>query len=284
MCHQMAVKRRNGYSFRVAKIGPSESSIEIVYILWQVSELLSSLANVENEQQKHQLFLKGTRVSLFHTLRSVIKSNNWKTAVYNKQSMLPPEPTTLLHNWSEDDVAKKDADSRRTTLRSQNSCVSMHVKCLSKSKTTNSAVEENKNTDCDGPLPAHMLPYVLLIKNCLPLSISSIYSKCCKAEILCRILYFTQRLWKKKTPKPSPQDPPSSEFQTAEETQYVNFLNLKDLQWKFYKGIVKRKQKVRVLWREANYRPFKPFQEKIRNEEYMLLLIPKNWIIHDSLK
>ncbi|XP_067424736.1 uncharacterized protein [Emydura macquarii macquarii] len=263
---------------------PKGSKEKLFFHGCKVSELLSSLAKVETGQQEHPLFFKGTRVSLFHTLRSVIKSNNWKSAAYNKQSVSPHEPFTMLHNWSEDNVAKKDADSPGTTTRSQNSCLSIRVKRLSKWKTTNFAVEGNKNIDGGGPLPVHMLPYVLLIKNCLPLSISSIHFKCCKAEILCRILYFTLRLWKKKTPKPSPKDPANSELQTAEGTQYVNFLNLKDLQWKFYKGIVKRKRKVRVLWREANYRPFKPFQEKIRKAEYMLPLIPKNWIIHDSLK
>ncbi|XP_025033641.1 uncharacterized protein LOC106732871 [Pelodiscus sinensis] len=259
----------------------SEEKKQIFFHSCKVSELLSSLANVENEHQKHQLLLKGTQVSLFHTLRSVIKSS--KTAVFNKQSTLPPEPTTVLQNWSKDAVAKTDADSQRT-MKSKNSCVSMSVKCLSKLKTTNSAIEGNKNADSSGPLPVHMLPYVVLIKNCLPLSISSIHSKCCKAEILSRILYITLRLWKKKAIKPLPRDHPNSKLQTPEESKYVNFFNLKDLQWKFYKGIVKRKQKVRVLWREADYRPFKLCQEKIRNEEYILPLIPKNWIIHESLK
>ncbi|KYO20718.1 iron-sulfur cluster assembly 1-like protein, mitochondrial isoform B [Alligator mississippiensis] len=83
-------------------------------------------------------------------------------------------------------------------------------------------------------------------------------------------------LFHTEKPKPLSKISPISELQKIEETQHIKFLNLKDLQWKLYKGIVKRKQKVTASQREANYRPFRIFEEKTTKAEYIIPLISKN--------
>ncbi|XP_019410708.1 PREDICTED: uncharacterized protein LOC109323533 [Crocodylus porosus] len=239
---------------------------------WKVPELLSCLANVKNGESTHQLLLKGTHASLFHTVRFAIKSNNWETEAKNKQHLLAHE----LCSESQEHVAKEGADSLTTAVRTANKFLSACLKWLSKSKTKHSTARGHRKPKRSRQLPEHMIPYVLLIRNCLPLSTSSIKSKCSKEEILCRIQYFTLGLWKKEKPKPLSKVSPIFELQQTEETQHIKFLNLKDLQWKLYKGIVKRKQKVTASQRKAKYRPFRIFEEKTTKAEYIIPLISKD--------
>lgn len=181
--------------------------------------MLSCLANVKNGEPTHQLLLKGTHASLFHTVRFAIKSNNWETEAKNKH-LLPHE----LCSGSQEHVAKEGAYSLTTAVRTANKFLSACLKWLSKSKTKHSTARGHRKPKRSRQLPEHMLPYVLLIRNCLPLSTSSIKSKCSKGEILCRIQYFTLSLWKKEKPKPLSKISPISELQKIEGEQSVLML------------------------------------------------------------
>lgn len=69
-----------------------------------------------------------------------------------------------------------------------------------------------------------------------------------------------------------------------EETKYVTFEGLEDLQWKLFKGLLKRKPKTIGIWREANFKK-KSVTTVIREaKEHILPLLPKDWIIDESLK
>lgn len=65
---------------------------------------------------------------------------------------------------------------------------------------------------------------------------------------------------------------------------YVTFDSLKDLQWKLYKGLVKRKPKDIGTWREPTFSTGLIKSLTGLYDEYLLPLIPNDWIIDDSLK
>nr|XP_034956087.1 uncharacterized protein LOC118076959 [Zootoca vivipara] len=133
--------------------------------------------------------------------------------------------------------------------------------------------------------PAHLLPYLVLIKRVMSLPISAIQKQCLSGEILCRIQYFTLKLQKKKPPsRPALAEQPTHRLPTVRETGYVTFDCLKDLQWKLYKGIAKRKPKTIGVERKLSYSYGVTGTTFARFTEYVLPLIPKGWIVDDSLK
>lgn len=70
--------------------------------------------------------------------------------------------------------------------------------------------------------PARLLPYVILIHNCLPLPVPTIESYCISGEILCRIQYFTLKHRKQKLlPQSAPTKQRISKLQAVQGWQFV---------------------------------------------------------------
>ncbi|XP_028605217.2 uncharacterized protein LOC114606804 [Podarcis muralis] len=133
--------------------------------------------------------------------------------------------------------------------------------------------------------PAHLLPYLVLIKRAMSLPISAIQKQCLSGEILCRIQYFTLKLQKKKLlSRAALAEQPTHRLPTVRETGYVTFDCLRDLQWKLYKGIAKRKPKTIGVERKSSYSYGITGTTFAKFTEYVLPLIPKGWIVDDSLK
>ncbi|XP_053264859.1 protein starmaker-like [Podarcis raffonei] len=133
--------------------------------------------------------------------------------------------------------------------------------------------------------PAHLLPYLVLIKRVMSLPISAIQKQCLSGEILCRIQYFTLKLQKKKLlSRAALAEQPTHRLPTVRETGYVTFDCLRDLQWKLYKGIAKRKPKTIGVERKSSYSYGVTGTTFAKFTEYVLPLIPKGWIVDDSLK
>lgn len=66
--------------------------------------------------------------------------------------------------------------------------------------------------------------------------------------------------------------------------KYVTFDSLRDLQWKLYKGLAKRKPKVTGTWRIPRFSTGSVSRIMASFSEFILPLIPKDWIIDDSLQ
>nr|XP_009667929.1 PREDICTED: uncharacterized protein LOC104140714 [Struthio camelus australis] len=279
----------------------TEQKQQLFFSGWKVSELLSSLANIKNEQRKYRLILEQTHISLFCVVQSAVKSNSWDTAVCENQSLFSDE--SISSSCSQIDVVKENAESPRTEQRIPGRCVSEDFKQLSKSKSKISVAGGHKKSYICPPLHKLILPYVFLIKNCLPMPISLIQHKCFNGEILCKMQHFR----KERKTQPSFETSSISKVHASEdatwaasvqtclhgsasilhpqegavmsETPYVFFHNLRGLQWKLYKSIVKRKEPLQTVWREANYRTFKILKGKPKKTDYILPLIFKDSII-----
>lgn len=241
----------------------------------KVSELLLSLRNIKNEQEKYRWLLEQMHISLFHTIQSAVRSNNWDAAAHNKCSFLCRDFVSSI--YSQIDFVKKNADSPRTEMTIPGSFISEDVKQLLKSKPKISVAGGHKKYDVCGPLQKLILPYVFLIKSCLPMPVSLIQDKCFSGEILCKIQYFR----KEKKLQPAFETSAISKLHSSEvsEIPYVIFHNLRGLQWKLYKGMAKRKEPFQIFWREANYRTFTILEEKPEKTDYILPLIFKDSII-----
>ncbi|XP_031458291.1 uncharacterized protein LOC116234679 [Phasianus colchicus] len=213
---------------------------------WKVSELLS-FTNIKNERQNYLSLLEQTHISLFHTIQSAIRSNDWDAAARHKCSCLCKKS---ISSSSQIGIAKENAESLRIGMKSADSSISEDVRQLSKSKPKVSVSGGHKKYYSSDSLQKHILPYVFLIKNCLSMPLYLIQDKCFSGEILCKIQYLRKE--KRSTPT---SETPVSKLHASEvpEIPYVVFHNLRELQWKLYKGIVKRKESSRIFWREANY-------------------------------
>lgn len=93
---------------------------------FQVLELLSPLTNIKNEQQKYPSLLEQAHISLFYTIQSAVRSNNWNGAPRNKHSFLSNE--SISSSCSQIDVEKENAESPRTGKRISDSFISEDVK------------------------------------------------------------------------------------------------------------------------------------------------------------
>ncbi|KAG8130705.1 hypothetical protein E2320_017325, partial [Naja naja] len=181
-------------------------------------------------------------------------------------TVLPKDPCL-----PEDKDATKDRDTSAAVLP-KDPCLPEASKHLVGSKS--------KQKPYRALPPAYVLPYLVLIKNCLDLPFPTIKKQCLTGEILCKIDSLTLRRKKKK----SPTSLEPAKVPTLQETKYVTFEGLEDLQWKLFKGLLKRKPKTVGIWREANYTK-KPVTTVIREaKEHILPLLPKDWIIDESLK
>ncbi|XP_058027324.1 uncharacterized protein LOC131192310 [Ahaetulla prasina] len=170
------------------------------------------------------------------------------------------------------DSDKDDTEDRDTSVLPKDSCLPVASKHLIGSKSKRKPYPELP--------PAYVLPYLVLIKNCLDLPLSTIKKQCLTGEILCKIDSLTLRHKKKKPPTSLE----AGKVPTLQETKYVTFEGLEDLQWKLFKGLLKRKPKTIGIWREANYKK-KSVTTVIRQaKEHILPLLPKDWIIDESLK
>ncbi|XP_013916841.1 PREDICTED: uncharacterized protein LOC106544945 [Thamnophis sirtalis] len=180
-----------------------------------------------------------------------------------------PEDVVVIKDSDKD--ATEDRDTSATVLP-KDSCLPVASKHLFGSKSKRKSYFELS--------PAYVLPYLVLIKNCLDLPFPTIKKQCLRGEILCKIDSLTLRHKKKKQPTSlEPEKVP-----TLQETKYVTFEGLEDLQWKLFKGLLKRKPKTTGIWREAKYTK-KPVTTVIyQGKEHIIPLLPKDWIIDESLK
>lgn len=90
-----------------------------------------------------------------------------------------------------DKDATKDKDTS-TSVLSKDSCLSVASKQLVESKSKQKTYPELP--------PAYVLPYLVLIENCLHLPFPTIRKQCLTGEILCRIDSLLLRRKKKKPP------------------------------------------------------------------------------------
>ncbi|XP_039199857.1 uncharacterized protein LOC120308204 [Crotalus tigris] len=175
--------------------------------------------------------------------------------------------SSVLH---EDAIVIKDSDKDATEDR--DTPTSVLSKQLVESKSKQKPYPELP--------PAYVLPYLVLIENCLHLPFPIIRKQCLTGEILCRIDSLMLRRKKKKPPTLLE----TAKVPIFQETKYVTFEGLKDLQWKLFKGLLKRKPKTIGIWREADYRKKSVTSVNREAKEYILPLLPKDWIIDESLK
>ncbi|XP_062984831.1 uncharacterized protein LOC134400428 [Elgaria multicarinata webbii] len=260
---------------------------ELFSFTCNVSELVLALANLKQGQEKHSngMAFMESHASLFHAIHSIIKSCR-TTAKFDKDIVLevkePDHPCFGVPQ--EEDVVKEDLDSAKDTQEDKDTCAPVYSKYPRLSKSKSAVLRRQQKHDLGQLPPAYLLPYLVLIKNCIPLPISIIQRQCLTGEILCRIQYFTLRRSKKKLPSELvPAKPPIPKLQTTKEVKYVTFDSLRDLQWKIYRGLLKRKPKTRGTWREATC--LRTEAISIPNSgEYILSLLPKDWVIDDSLK
>lgn len=156
------------------------------FFSFQVSELLS-FTNIRNEQQNYLSLLEQTHVSLFHTIQSAVRSNDWDAAARSKCGFLCKK--SISSSYSQIGIAKENAESLRIGVRIADSSISEDVKQLSESKPEVSVSGGHKKFYASDSLRKHILPYVFLIKNCLSMPLSLIQDKCFSGEILSKIQY-----------------------------------------------------------------------------------------------
>ncbi|XP_007429308.1 uncharacterized protein LOC103066132 [Python bivittatus] len=188
------------------------------------------------------------------------------------------EPSSICSSMlQEDAVIKKD--SVNDTTKHGDTCTSVLPEdcCLPVASKHLLGSKSKQKPYLGGLPPAYLLPYLVLIKNCVHLPFSTIRKRCLTGEILCRIDSLMLRRKKKKPPLE-----PAKE-QTLQETKYATFDGLEDLQWKLFKGLLKRKPKTVGLWRKANYSKGPVTTLIPEAKEYILPLLPKDWIIDESL-
>ncbi|XP_031413193.1 uncharacterized protein LOC116217540 isoform X2 [Meleagris gallopavo] len=244
------------------------------FFLSVVSELLLSFTNTKNEWQNYLSLLEQTHISLFHTIQSAARSNDWDAAACSKCSYLCKK--SISSSCSQIGIAKENAESLRIGMRSADSSISEDVRQLSKSKPKVPVSGGRKKYYSSDSLQKHILPYVFLIKNCLSMPLSLIQDKCFSGEILCKIQY----LRKEKRSMPTSETPVSKLHASEEpEIPYVIFHNLRELQWKLYKGMVKRKESSRIFLREANYGSSTILNGTAVKTHYNLPLIFKDSVI-----
>ncbi|XP_026559499.1 uncharacterized protein LOC113438384 [Pseudonaja textilis] len=146
--------------------------------------------------------------------KDATKDRDTSATVLPKDSCLP-----------EDKDATKDRDTSATVLL-KDYCLLEASKHLVGSKSKQKPYYELP--------PAYVLPYLVLIKNCLDLPFPTIKKQCLTGEILCKIDSLTLRRKKKK----SPTSLELAKVPTLQETKYVTFEGLEDLQWKLFKVTV----------------------------------------------
>ncbi|KAJ6669626.1 hypothetical protein lerEdw1_000175 [Lerista edwardsae] len=246
-----------------------------------VSELMMAHAKMKHEQKKHfkEMAFMESHASLFHIIQSVIKSWRKTAKPDNLQSRIVGQ---ISFHVPQDAVSKK-APSRTIDKRgSKDASKLVHSKRLSVPE--NQRVVLGRQQKPLGELSAAcMLPYLVLLHRSIPLPISDIKSRCLKGEILCRIQYFTLRRSKRRLlPQPTSSKLHIPKPETTK-AKYVTFDSLRDLQWKLYKGLLKRKPKVTGTWRVPCFSTGS-VSRVAAFEEFILPLIPKDWIIDDSLQ
>ncbi|KAH0628217.1 hypothetical protein JD844_009089 [Phrynosoma platyrhinos] len=257
----------------------------------KVSELALACGCLKWGQEKHVYgmdFLE-SHASLFHAVRSVVKS--WrKTVEYDKgkhlevkKSDVSPGKEDIIKEYFSILKDKKEDKNTITRQPSKSICRTVHSKHLLMSKSKSVIFRKQRKPE-ELP-PSRLFPYLVLIKNCVPLPLSILQRLCLSGEILCKIQYSTRKHRKKKEVSlPESEERPVPKPQTVTEVQYVTFDSLKELQWMLFKGLVKRKPKTVGMWREPSYSFGIQSLTSVKKAEYILPLIPKDWIIDDSLK
>ncbi|XP_056661962.1 uncharacterized protein LOC103106213 [Monodelphis domestica] len=98
------------------------------------------------------------------------------------------------------------------------------------------------------PEPLHTYPYELLVQKCLPLMLPFVIrDNILNEKILCRLVLFNVAPPKAKVFAPQTKRPKFSRKLLQPEKQ---FMDLRDLQWKYYKGILKWNQKLPLIFKE----------------------------------
>nr|XP_020661496.1 uncharacterized protein LOC110085553 [Pogona vitticeps]XP_020661497.1 uncharacterized protein LOC110085553 [Pogona vitticeps] len=249
-----------------------------------ISELLLVYGNLKKDQEKH-LTLIESHASLFHAIHSIVKCYK-KTAERGKSNVLGIKE---LHHPSlgrpeKEDVVKEKPASLKDRRKDKGTSMRIHSKHLLMSKSKSVIFRMQQKHGLEELPPAYLLPYVVLIKNCISLPVSTIQKLCVSGEILCRMEYFMLRCTKKKSTLPESAELSVPKLPTVKEVKYVTFDSLKDLQWKLFKGLLKRKPKTTGVWREPTYSFGIEGVSAPKDVEYIFPLMPKDWIIDDSLK
>ncbi|XP_042309185.1 uncharacterized protein LOC121923118 [Sceloporus undulatus] len=268
-----------------------EEKNELLPLNCRVSELTLACGCLKWGQEKHfyRMDFLESHASLFHAVRSVVKS--WrKAAEYNRGKHLEVKKSDGSP-WEKDVVKEyfsilKDKKEDKDTVTRQHSksiCRSVHSKHLM-SKSRSVIFRKQRKPDLEELPPSCLFPYLVLIKNCVPLPLSILQRLCLSGEILCKIQYFSRKHRKKKEVTLPESERRVPKPQTETEVKYVTFDSLKELQWMLFKGLVKRKPKTVGMWREPVYSFGIQCVAPVKKAEYILPLIPKDWIIDDSLK
>ncbi|XP_053152191.1 uncharacterized protein LOC128345002 [Hemicordylus capensis] len=251
----------------------------------KVSELMLALANIKQGQEKHfdgMAFME-SHASLFHIICSIVKSFK-KTEKHDNTLSESQKSDQICLSVPHDDVIKKGPDSAKNMQEDKDTCTSVHSKHLTVSKSKRDMFRRQQKHGFGVLPPTHLLPYLVLINECIHLPIDVLQNQCLRGKILCRIQYFTLIHRKKKLlPQAAPQKLPIAKSRTTEGV-YVTFDSLKDLQWKLYKGLAKRKPKVTGTWREPIFSLGITAIPTPSNAEYILPLMPNDWLVDDSLK
>ncbi|KAJ7335588.1 hypothetical protein JRQ81_013529 [Phrynocephalus forsythii] len=243
-------------------------------------ELVLVDGNLKKHQEKH-LALIESHASLFHAVHSIAKSYK-RTAGCGKGRVLGIKelhPTSLGSPEKEEDLAPL-----KDTGKDKGTSMYVHSKHLLMSKSKSVIFRMQQNRVLEELPPAVLIPYVVLIKNCISLPVSTIQNRCLSGEILCRMEFFTVSCRKKKSSPPESAELSVPKLPRVREVKYATFDSLKDLQWKLFKGFLKRKPKTIGVWREPTYSSGIEGVSAPKDVVYILPLMPKDWIIDSSLR
>ncbi|XP_020822655.1 uncharacterized protein LOC110194581 isoform X2 [Phascolarctos cinereus] len=122
-------------------------------------------------------------------------------------------------------------------------------------------------------LPMHIFPYEMLAHHCLPFLLPFlIRDDILNEKIFCRIVLFNIVLPKGKVFRPQAKRQKHYEKLLHPEKQ---FMDLKDLQRKYYKGILKWKRKSRMLFKDPSFVIEKAFVPEMISLDYKPTVIFK---------
>ncbi|XP_062828130.1 uncharacterized protein LOC100562734 isoform X2 [Anolis carolinensis] len=257
----------------------------------KVSELLLAHRCLKWGQEKDlsRVDVLESHASLFHSIRSILKA--WKkTAENDKAKRLEVKKSSgiSLASLQVQDFVKEHFDFLKDRKEDKDTRRKSRSKSISRpghSRHPLMSKRKGRKADREELPPTRLLPYFSLIRNCFPLPLSIIQSLCLSREIQCRIERFTQKRRKKEeVTQLGSEELPMLKLQTIEDPKYITFSSLRELQWKLFKGLVKRKPGTIGIWRVPLYSSGIGYTMTPHKQEYVLPLIPKDWIIDDSLK
>ncbi|XP_069490373.1 uncharacterized protein [Ambystoma mexicanum] len=225
----------------------------------EVPSLLLSLGNLKKSHdkspttQKYEMSMGKTPFTLFHILQAEMRHNKWAAARHEMDS----SASVPGYCCKSSDLASKHIEEMvvpsSVARRSQPLIPVRYPKRLLVSDDIRFDWMAQEEHGLGYALPMlksfNVTPYLLLIRTTSPtLTFSSIQEKCLNGEILCRFINNTPQYWPMSS---------SITLMFLEKKEYsepagdgrVHFKDLKNLQWKIFKGIVKRKKEMSAFSR-----------------------------------